>query len=147
MPNALNYFVGPDYLKAMGIGLLRGRFISAQDNIHAPFVAVIDDQFERQYFPHRNPLGEHLHLAGLDELFEIVGVVGHVNQYGLDENERSRAVQLYNSLDQIPDKFITAMAKSAGFVVRTEASNNGITGAIRQTVGKMNDQQVAYDFA
>jgi len=147
MPNALNYFVGPGYLKVMGIRLLRGRFISAQDNIHSRFVAVIDDRFERQYFRHRNPLGEHIHLAGLDELFEIVGVVGHVNQNGLDENERSAAVQLYNSIDQIPDKFITAMAKSAGFVVRTEASNNGITGAIRQTVGKMNDQQVAYDFA
>jgi putative ABC transport system permease protein len=147
MPNALNYFVGPGYLKAMGIRLLRGRFISEQDNIHSRFVAVIDDRFERQYFPNRNPLGEHLHLAGLDELFEIVGVVGHVNQNGLDENDRSASVQLYNSIDQIPDKFIAAMAKSAGFVVRTEASNNGITSAIRQTVGKMNDQQVAYDFA
>ena len=147
MPNALNYFVGPGYLKAMGIRLLRGRFISEQDNIHSRFVAVIDDRFERQYFPNRNPLGEHIHLAGLDELFEIVGVVGHVNQNGLDENERSAAVQLYNSIDQIPDKFIAAMAKSACFVVRTEASDNGITSAIRQTVAKMNDQQVAYDFA
>src|SRR5215470_7358495 len=147
MPNALNYFVGPDYLKAMGIRLLRGRFISAQDNIHAPFVAVIDDRFERQYFPDRNPIGEHIHLAGLDELFEIVGVVGHVNQYGLDENERSRAVQLYNSIDQIPDKFVAAMAKSAGFVVRTKVSNEGNTSSIRETVAKMNHQQVAYDFA
>jgi predicted permease len=147
MPNALNYFVGPGYLKAMGIRLLRGRFISEQDNIHSRFVAVVDDRFERQYFPNRNPLGEHIHLAGLDELFEIVGVVGHVNQNGLDENEKSAAVQLYNSIDQIPDKFIAAMAKSASFVVRTEASNNEITSAIRQTVGKMNAQQVAYDFA
>jgi predicted permease len=147
MPNALNYFVGPGYLNAMGIRLLRGRFISEQDNIHSRFVAVIDDRFERQYFPNRNPVGEHIHLAGLDELFEIVGVVGHVNQYGLDENERSAAVQLYNSINQIPDKFIGAMAKSAEFVVRTEASNNGITSAIRQTAGKMNDQQVAYEFA
>ena len=147
MPDALNYFVGPGYLKAMGIRLLRGRFISEQDNIHSRFVAVIDDRFERKYFPNRNPLGEHIHLAGLDELFEIVGVVGHVNQNGLDENEHSAMVQLYNSIDQIPDKFISAMAKSAGFVVRTEASKSGITRALSQTVGKMNDQQVAYDFA
>jgi predicted permease len=146
MPNAVNYYVGPGYLKAMGIRLLRGRFISAQDNIRSLPVAVIDDRFERQYFSNRNPLGEHIHLAGLDEPFEIVGVVGHVNQDGLDEDERSASVQLYNSVDQIPDQFIGVMAKSAGFVVRTEAANNGITSAIRQTVGKMNDQQVAYDF-
>ena len=85
-------------------------------------------------------------MAGLDDLFEIVGVVGHVNQRGLDENERSALVQLYNSADQIPDQFIAAMAKSAGFVLRTEASSNRITSAIRQSVRKMNDQQVAYDF-
>src|ERR1700722_16647989 len=146
MPNAVNYFVGPGYLKAMGIRLLRGRFITAQDNIRSRPVAVIDDRLASQYFPNRNPLGEHIHLAGLDDLFEIVGVVGHVNQRGLDENERSALVQLYNSVDQIPDQFIAVIAKSTGFVVRTEASNNGITSAIRQTVGRMNDQQVAYDF-
>lgn len=146
MPNAMNYFVGPGYLKAMGIRLLQGRFITADDNIHSHPVAVIDDRFERKYFPNRNPLGEHIHLAGLDSPFEIVGVVGHVSQSGLDENERAAFVQLYNSVDQIPDKFITAMAKSAGFVVRTQASNNGIISEIRQTVGKVSDQQVGYDF-
>jgi len=146
MASAVNYFVGPGYLKAMGIRLLRGRFITAQDTIHSRPVAVIDDRFARQYFPNRSPLGEHIHLAGLDDLFEIVGVVGHVNQHGLDENEGSALVQLYNPVDQIPDQFIAVMAKSAGFVVRTEASSNGITSAIRQIVGKMNDQQVAYDF-
>lgn len=146
MPDAMNYFVGPGYLKAMDIRLLQGRFITAEDSIHSRPVAVIDDRFEHKYFPRRSPLGEHIHLAGLDDPFEIVGVVGHVNQRGLDENERSAFVQLYNSTDQIPDKFIKAMAKSAGFVVRTQASNDGIINAIRGTVGKMNDQQVAYDF-
>jgi hypothetical protein len=105
MPNALNYLVGPDYLKAMGIPLLRRRFFTPQDNIHSRFVAVIDERFERQYFPNRNPIGEHVHLSGLDDLFEIVGVVGHVNQRGLDENEESAGIQLYTSIDQIPDKF------------------------------------------
>jgi predicted permease len=147
MPDALNYLVGPGYLKAMETPLLRGRFITSQDNIHSPFVAVIDDRFQRQYFPNRNPVGEHIHLAGLDELFEIVGVVGHVNQNGLDENERSAAIQLYTSIDQIPDKFMSAMAKSTGFVVRAQASNSGIGSAIRHTVEEMNDQQVAYDFS
>jgi predicted permease len=146
MPDALNYLAGPDYLKVMGIPLLRGRFITSGDNIHSRFVAVIDDRFARQYFPNRNPVGEHIHLSGLDDLFEIVGVVGHVNQNGLDENEHSAGIQLYTSIDQIPDKYISAMAKSATFVVRTQAANSGITSAIRHTVGNMNDQQVAYDF-
>lgn len=146
MPNALNYLVGPDYLKAMGIPLLRGRFITSQDNIHSSFVAVIDERFAREYFPNRNPVGEHIHLAGLEELFEVVGVVGHVDQNGLDEDERSTRIQLYTSIAQIPDKFISAMAKSAGFVVRTEVPRDTITEAIRHTIAGMNSQQVAYDF-
>jgi predicted permease len=146
MPGALNYLVGPDYLNVMSIPLLRGRFITSQDNIGSRFVAVIDDRFAHAYFPNRNPVGQHLHLAGLDELFEIVGVIGHVNQSGLDENEHSAQVQLYTSIDQIPDQYVSAMAKSVGFVVRTQTSNDGISSAIRHTVGKMNDQQVAYDF-
>jgi predicted permease len=146
MPNALNYFVGADYLKVMGIPLLRGRFITPQDNIHSRFVAVIDERFARQYFPNRNPIGEHIHLAGLEEPFEVVGVVGHVNQNGLDENERSAEVQLYNSINQIPDRFMSAMAKSTGFVVRTQASSDAITREIRRAVARMNAEQVAYNF-
>ncbi len=147
MPNSLSFLAGPDYLKAMGIPLLRGRFINAQDKINSPFIVVIDDRFERTYFSNRNPVGEHIHLAGLDELFEIVGVVGHVNQSGLDENESSASVQLYTSIDQIPDKYLSAMAKSASFVVRTQTPIDGVTSAIRHTLGEMNDQQIAYDFA
>jgi predicted permease len=146
MPNAVNYLAGPGYLKVMCIPLLRGRFISTQDNIHSRFVAVIDERFAHEYFPNRNPLGEHLHLAGLDELFEIVGVVGHVSQHGLDENEQTAEIQLYTSIDQTPDRFISAMAKSVSFVLRTQVANSEITSAIRRAVGKMNDEQIAYDF-
>jgi ABC-type antimicrobial peptide transport system permease subunit len=108
---------------------------------------VIDERFERRSYPNRNPVGEHLHLAGLDALFEIVGVVGHVNQRGLDENESSAGVQLYTSIDQIPEKYMQAMARSVSFVVRVQASNNGAANTIQHAIAKMNDQLVAYDFA
>jgi predicted permease len=146
MPNATNYMVGPEYLRAMDIPLLRGRFLTPQDNIHSRFVIVVDEEFRRQYFPTRNPIGEHIHLAGLDQPFEIVGVVGHVNQYGLDENKASPSTQLYTAVSQIPDEFVSALAKSTGFVVRTQATNHAIAEGIRHSVGLMSDQQVAYDF-
>src|SRR5271156_6654628 len=44
------YAVQSDYLKTMGIPLLRGRFISSQDTEHTPSVVVIDEMFARQYF-------------------------------------------------------------------------------------------------
>jgi hypothetical protein len=52
MRSALWYEVEPDYLKVMGIPLIRGRFFTAQDNESSPLVAVIDESFAEKYFPH-----------------------------------------------------------------------------------------------
>lgn len=146
MPNAVNYIVGPDYLKVMSIPLRHGRFLTMQDNLHSPFVAVIDEYFAAQYFPNQNPIGEHLNLAGFNPPLEIVGVVGHVNQRGLDDNENSPAtVQIYTPVAQIPDEYISLLAKAEGFVVRTQAPNYPTTTAIRHAI-EANSQQVAYDF-
>jgi predicted permease len=146
MPNAVNYIVGPDYLNVMGIPLRRGRFLAPQDNLHSPFVAVIDDYFAAQYFPNQNPVGAHLNLAGFNPSLEIVGVVGHVNQMGLDEHETSPArVQIYTPVAQIPDEYISLLAKSEGFVVRSQAPNHPTAAAIRHAI-EANSEQVAYDF-
>jgi predicted permease len=147
MPNAVNYIVSPDYLKAMGIPLRRGRFLMPQDGLHSSFVTDIDENFARRYFPNQDPVGKYVHLAGLDRPFEIVGVVGHVNQAGLDENENSpMAIQLYTAVAQIPDEYISFLARAEGFVVRTKAANHPTAGAIRQAIEKANGEQVAYDF-
>jgi predicted permease len=146
MPNAVNYIVGPDYLKVMSIPLRRGRFLMPQDNLHSPFVAVIDEHFAARYFRNQNPIGERLNLAGFNSPLEIVGVVGHVNQRGLDENETSpAAVQIYTPVAQIPDEYISLLARAEGFVVRKQAQNDPTTTKIRHAI-EANSQQVAYDF-
>ena len=45
---ALSYVVEPEYLKAMGIRLERGRFFNDQDNEHSPLVVVVDDVLARK---------------------------------------------------------------------------------------------------
>ncbi|HLJ40040.1 MAG TPA: ABC transporter permease [Candidatus Acidoferrales bacterium] len=56
MHQGLCYLVEGGFQKAMGVTLERGRFITADDNEHAPVVIVIDDVFARMYFPNENPL-------------------------------------------------------------------------------------------
>src|SRR5260370_42606195 len=49
--------VEPDYLKVMGIQLVRGRFFTSEDSESAPHVAVINHDFVENFFPGGDPLG------------------------------------------------------------------------------------------
>ena len=107
---AIDYIVEPGYLQAMGIPLLRGRFFTVHDDEHSPRVVVVDEVFAQKYFPNQNPIGKRVNLAASNQLAEIVGMVGHVKQWGLDtDRQQSLRSDLYIPLVQMPDDFI-AMA-------------------------------------
>ncbi|MBZ5592650.1 MAG: ABC transporter permease [Acidobacteriia bacterium] len=145
MKFALTYFVQPDYLKVMRIPLERGRFVTPEDNEHSPFVMVIDDQFARLYFGNHNPIGQRVNLDILNTKAEIVGVVGHVKQFGLDENPASSLqAQCYFSDFQIPDKFMPLAAGDVGVAVRTAGTPLAQVGAIRRALGQINSRLVMY---
>src|SRR5262249_41850876 len=59
---ALNYVVEPDYLKVMGIPLVRGRFFTDRDDQRAPGVAVVDVALANKFFPGGDVVGERLHI-------------------------------------------------------------------------------------
>ena len=145
MKFALSYFVQPDYLKVLGIPLERGRFLTTADNEHAPFVTVIDDQFARIYFGGQNPIGRRIHLGFLNTTAEIVGVVGHVKQWGLDENPASSLqAQCYFPAFQIPDKFMPLAAGDVGIAVRTAGPPLAQVRSIRSALSQINGQLVLY---
>ncbi|MGE0128229.1 MAG: ABC transporter permease [Blastocatellales bacterium] len=86
--NAEYRVVGGDYFTAMGIRLLRGRLFSDGDSANAPHAAVISQRLAQRYFPNADPLGRTLQFGNMDgykNLLHIVGVVGDVREYGLDE--------------------------------------------------------------
>jgi len=140
------YTVQPDYLKAMGIPLLRGRFLSSADNEHSPLVAVIDERFRQLYFGHRDPIGQRVNLVILNTPAEIIGVVGHVKQWGLDADATSpMQAQCYFQMMQIPDQYVPMVASYTQVVVRAAGSPLAQVGSIRQTLNRINSQQVMYD--
>ncbi len=144
MKFALTYFVQPDYLKAMRIPLEHGRFITPADSEHSPLVMVIDDQFARLYFGNSNPIGQRVNLDILNTTAEIVGIAGHVKQWGLDKDSTSTIqAQCYISAFQIPDKFMP-MAADVGIVVRTAGAPLAQLGAIRRVLGQINGELVMY---
>jgi predicted permease len=148
MPYALWYRVGPDYLKVMKIPLLRGRFLTAQDDANSPGVCVIDENFAQKFFGNdEDPIGKRLNFSLVyNQPLRIVGVVGHVKQYGLDESVNSpMQAQFYMSPLQLPDDQLKTWAVSAaGYVIRTRSSPGAFAGAVRDALREFNSKAVLY---
>jgi predicted permease len=129
---AIDYIVEPDYLKAMGIPLLHGRFFTPQDDKHSPMVVVVDEVFAQKYFPKQNPIGKRLNLNVSNRLAEIVGVVGHVKQWGLatDDQQPLRS-GLYIPCMQMPDDFVAMAPSGSSVIVRSADNSAGLLDSIR----------------
>ena len=142
----LDYIVDPGYLKAMKIPLKRGRFLAAQDDEHAPLAIVIDDVFAAKFFAQQDPVGQRINLASPEAKAEIVGVVGHVNQWGLDSDETMPLrAQMYLSLQQMPDDWFTGPA-GASVVVRSQGAPESVIGPVRQAIHGISADEVVYGF-
>jgi predicted permease len=143
---ALSYVVDPDYLNVMQIALKRGRFFDSNDNEHASAVAVIDDVFARTYFPNADPIGQRLYLVNFNnQQVQIIGVVGHVKQWGLDtdDTEQLRA-QIYTPYMQLPDQPMALSPFGTDIVVRTAGPPAPVFESLRRTSTQMSSEQVIF---
>ena len=146
MTFALFYLVNPDYHRTMHIPVLQGRSFTDQDNEHAPAVALIDANFARKFFPNEDPIGKRINLGLIEMQPEIVGVVGHVQHWGLGAREHENLdAQLYLPVWQIPDKFWTLLAGGGQYVARTVGSPTGLPTSMRQAVESVDSSAVVYD--
>jgi predicted permease len=145
MKSSLIYLTQPDYLKVMRIPLVRGRFLTESDNETAPMVIVIDEQFAKRFLGNPDPIGQRVHFGILDITAEIVGVVGHVKQWGLDENEKSPVLaQCYLPLLQTPDAILTMLAHGVNAVARIQGGMAENLGPIRRAAQSVNGGVVIY---
>jgi predicted permease len=145
MNMALIYGVEPDYLQVMGIPLKQGRFFTKQDDERSLSVAVIDESFAHRYFGTADPIGQRIHIDGVDEPSQIVGVVGHVKQWGLDsENLQSLQAQLYLPFRAIPDPALPV--NGFGVWVRSDGNTGSgettIVNSLRAAVQSQSNQHV-----
>jgi putative ABC transport system permease protein len=127
-------FCTPDYFRAVGIPLRKGRFFDQRDQGVASRVVVISEALAREHFPNEEPLGQRIHLdvlsGKIDEGWEIVGVVGDVRQHGLGEAGRPCVYR--------PQ----AAARSVGnLVVRTTSAPLAIADSVRKAILEVDPSQ------
>jgi predicted permease len=125
--------VTPDYFRAMGIRLLRGRVFTWADDENSPSVAIINEAAARQYWPSADPMRKRVRLedGGPPVLRQVIGVVGNVRQDGLVEAARP---EVYAPLLQSPVPYMV-------LTVRTRVEPAALSGAIRHAVMAVDKDQ------
>jgi predicted permease len=151
----VEYTVEPEYLKTMRIPLLRGRFLSDEDHENAARVAVVDASFAQQYFAGQDPIGKHIRIFEIDSdsnqrvlvPLAIIGVVGHVNQWGLAEDaSRPLQAQMYRPIMQNGAFDTKRLAQGFNVFVRskTPLAPEAFFESIRQKLLASNGAMIVY---
>ena len=129
--------VSPDFHRTLRIPLLRGRRFTDADRMGAPPVAIVDDLMAKRYWPGQDPIGKRVSVSGSDDdpdWAEVVGVVGHTRQDGLESEGRAQLYMPYRQL----------MIPGLTLAVRTAGDPTQVAGAVRAAVREVDpDQPIA----
>ena len=119
----------PDYFRAMGIPLLRGRGFEEADREERPLVAVVSASAAQRFWPGRDALGERFAIN--EPEITVVGVVGDVHAAALDAAPQPT---IYVPYRQDPWPFMT-------FALRTTAAPGTLAAAVRDAIWRVDKEQ------
>jgi len=125
-----------DYLQAMGIPLLRGRYFNEHDSPQAAQVLLVSEALARKYWPGQDALGKRLKWGppeSTDPWLTVVGIVGDVKQGPLDTSAALHTYQPYAQLGSAP---------SLRLALRTAGDPAAIAADLRAAVWGL-DRQLA----
>jgi putative ABC transport system permease protein len=137
-PIARYFAIGPDYFRAAGIPLVRGRYFAATDDMNRVGVAIVSEGFARRFWNTTDVIGRQVEPLfvrssafwiprGKGGWLTIVGVVADVREDGLPDS--AGFPQLYLAYAQEPTAVVTVIAKTSGAPAATAAS--AIRDAVR----------------
>ena len=152
LTSAYLHFISPEYLGAMQIPLLRGRNITYMDNDIAPAVVLVNQSFAERYLLAQDPIGKRARFGGYEALtgtdfqkspwITIVGVIGDVKQYGLDEG---RDPEVFVPYTQHRGTDLSISSRSV--VLRTAGDPMPALAELRRVVHEMDKDQPIADVA
>jgi predicted permease len=121
--------VSGDYFDAMGIRLVTGRLLTADDTASGQLGAVINEEMARQLWPEEDPVGKrYSYRTEPPEWITVVGVVNDVRQWGPYNRARAENYLPYAALP----------GRMPGYrmflVLHTEVEPGSVVGAVREAV-------------
>jgi putative ABC transport system permease protein len=133
--------VSPDYFRAVGVPVLKGRAFDAHDDESAPLVVIVNQSLARRDFPGEDPVGKRINTGGTGAdgqpvWLQIVGVVGDVRSLELGSEPTP---EIYTSYLQDP-------FAGMSFVVRTSVEPEGLVSSVREAVRQVDRAQPVTEF-
>jgi predicted permease len=130
-PNGDYQAVTPGYFEAMGLKLIRGRFLTDADREDSMPAVVINETMAARYWPNEDAIGRQF-MMGTDDKpwLTIVGIVGTVRHNAVVEEPRA---EMYLAHSQLP-AHIRSAPRGMTLVVRTEGNPLAIAGQVRDAV-------------
>ena len=125
----------PEYFRAMEIPLRTGRFFSTHDTPEGQQVVIVDDRFAQRFWPRESAVGKHVWFGKPDKPMTIVGVVGTVKQYAL--NDEGKIVVYF------PD----GQSQSGGMylVARTSSDPAALSSAVVNEIHSVDRTAAVYE--
>ena len=116
---------GGQYFETMRIPLLKGRLFTEHDTRDTPRVVVIDDRMADALWPGEDPIGKRLRRGGMDAdaaapWLTVVGIVGRVKQYTLDETDSRMA--MYHPQTQTASRAMNVVIRTGADPALTTAA-------------------------
>jgi len=135
-----------NYLQALGIRLLSGRFFTPADTADSQLVAVVNRKLAEHYWPGSDPIGRRLRLGTKEMQTPWATVVGEVADVKDAAPETPTKEQYYQPVEQF-EKSIGSFASptdvngNSGYIaVRTAIAPEQIANALRASVRSMDPQ-------
>jgi putative ABC transport system permease protein len=133
--------VSPDYFRAVGVPVIKGRAFDAHDDDSATRVVIVNQSLARRDFPDEEPIGKRINTGatapdGQPAWLEIVGVVGDVRSLELSSEPTP---EIYTSYLQDP-------FAGMSYVVRTTVEPEGLIPSVREAVREVDRAQPVTEF-
>ncbi len=144
--------ITPDFFETLGVPVLKGRSITAQDTEGTRNVAVINEAFAKKFFPGENPIGKHfgqgeLKYAGT---YEVVGIVPdvHYSSWSVKKPVRPRYFVPEAQVMHWDEPHYTAIETWSHYlnniIVWAPGNPPGLEAQIRKTLGEIDPNLVLY---
>ena len=100
-----------EYMKTMGIPLLKGRMLDERDRRGARTV-LINQAMAEKFWPGTDPIGRRFGQGSdTSQWYEVVGVVGNVRSFGL---ARTSPFEFYRTIEESPNRAMTIVIRTRG---------------------------------